>query len=165
MERSSRTLRGDITFFFYLALEVALAWMIRDVLLLMYVSALFAVVLQPITLFIAGLRIGRWHPFKHIAIFVLLFVSLGGLILFGYFAIPPVMRDLNEFGREMPFRLPGLLYKLKHVPFVSQVNTDDLATKIEGFVGSGASFLLVSLKNWADGLFTIAMGLILTIYF
>jgi predicted PurR-regulated permease PerM len=165
MVRSPRTLRGDITFGFALALACALAWVIRDVLMLLYVSALFAVVLRPITLFIAGLHIGRWRPFNNLAIFVLLFASLGGLVLFGYFAFPPVMRDLNEFGREMPFRLPGLLYKLKHVPLVSQINTDDLSTKIQDIVGHGATFLLLSLKNWADGLFTIVMGLILTIYF
>ncbi len=165
MVRSSRSLRSDITFAFALALACALAWMIRDVLMLMYVSALFAVVLRPITLFIAGLRIGRWHPFKNMAIFVLLFVSIGGLVLFGFFAFPPVMRDLNEFAHEMPFRLHGLLYKLKHVPLVNQINTDDLTAKIQDFLGHGATFLMLALKNWADGLFTIAMGLILTICF
>ena len=36
---SSRSLRGDITFAFALALACYLAWLLRDVLLLLYVSA------------------------------------------------------------------------------------------------------------------------------
>ena len=162
---SSRSLRGDITFAFALALACYLAWLLRDVLLLLYVSALFAVVLRPLVFFIARLHLGRWRPFKTTAIFLLLFLVVGGMIAFGFLALPPVIRDLQQFGKEMPFRLPGLLYKLKHVPFASEVNPDELSTRIQNFVGQSATYLLVSLRNWADALFTIIMGLILTVYF
>jgi predicted PurR-regulated permease PerM len=62
-------------------------------------------------------------------------------------------------------RLPLLLEKLKHVPLADRVSTDDLNTKIQDFVGHSATYLLLSIKNWANGLFAIVMGLILTIYF
>jgi len=42
---SPRTLRSDIVFTFALALACYLAWLIREVLVLLYVSALFGVVL------------------------------------------------------------------------------------------------------------------------
>jgi predicted PurR-regulated permease PerM len=161
----SRSLRSDITFMFALALACYLAWLIRDVLILLYVSALFAVVLRPLVLFISRLQIGRWHPFKRTAIFVLLFLVIGGLIVFGFLALPPVIRDLEQFGKEMPFRLPGFLYKLKHVPLANEINTEDLSTKIQDVLGNGATYILRSLKNWASALFAITMGLILTIYF
>ena len=43
-----RTLRSDIVFAFVLALGCYVAWLLREVLVLLYVSALFAVVLSPV---------------------------------------------------------------------------------------------------------------------
>jgi predicted PurR-regulated permease PerM len=163
--RSSRSLRSDITFAFALALACYVAWLLRQVLVLLYVSALFAVVLQPPVQFVGNLRIGRFQPFRRVAIFILLLVVLGGLIAFGFFALPPVIRDLEEFGKEVPMRLPRIMEKLRHLPFASQVNLSDLADRIQDFAGHSATYLLLSLKNWASSLFTIVMGLILTIYF
>jgi predicted PurR-regulated permease PerM len=162
---ATRSLRSDITFAFALALACYLAWLLRDVLILLYVSALFAVVLRPMVQFISQWRIGQWRPFKNSAIFFLLFLVVGGLIVFASLALPPVIRDVQQFGKEAPFRLPGFLYKLKHIPFASEVNTDDLSEKIQNFVGQGATYILISLKNWASAVFTIIMGLILTVYF
>jgi len=104
-----RNLRSDITFAFALALACYLAWVVRNVLVLLYVSALFAVVLQPLVQFVANLRIGRFRPLERIAIFLLLLLVVGGLVAFGFLALPPVARDLQEFGKEMPLRLPGIM--------------------------------------------------------
>jgi predicted PurR-regulated permease PerM len=162
---SSRSLRGDITFAFALALAGYVAWLIRSALILFYVSALFAVVLQPLVQFVANLRIGRFQPFKKAAVFILLLAVVGGLIAFGFIALPPVIRDLEEFGKEMPLRLPPILERLRNIPLVSRINLTDLAGRIQDFAGHSATYVLLSLKNWASSLFTIAMGLILTIYF
>ena len=56
---STRSLRGDIVFTFILAFACYLAWLVRDVLMLVYVSALFAVVLSPVVRWTAQIRIGR----------------------------------------------------------------------------------------------------------
>lgn len=162
---SSRSLRSDITFAFALAFACYLAWVVRNVLVLLYVSALFAVVLQPLVQFVAHLRFGRFLPFKRVAIFILLLAVLGGLITFGFFALPPVIRDLEEFGKEMPLRLPPIMEKLRQFPLASRVNLNDLAARIQDFAGNSATYLLLSLRHGASSLFTITMGLILTIYF
>ena len=114
---SPRNLRRDIVFTFALGLACCLAWLIRDVLVMLYVSALFAVVLSPMVRFTAQLRFRRWQPFKGSAVFVLLLVVAGALTAFGFLALPPVISDLQGFAREMPTRLPALLEKLK--PFHS----------------------------------------------
>ncbi len=163
--RSERTLRGDIVFAFAIAFVCYLAWLLRHELLLLYVSALFAVVLKPLVRFIAGIHIGRWRPFKTVAIFLLLLVVVGGLIAFGFFAFPPVVHDLQQFGKEMPGRLPGVLEKIKRIPFASRVNTEDLTSRLESGVTESITYLLLSVKNWASALFDLAMGLILTVYF
>ena len=54
---NSRTLRSDIVFTFGLALACAVAWLVRDVLMLLYVSALFAVVLTPVVRFLSLIHI------------------------------------------------------------------------------------------------------------
>ena len=134
-------------------------------LLLLYVSALFAVVLQPMVNFIAGIRVGRFQPFRRVAILVLLLVVVGGVVIFGFLAVPPVVSDLRDFAKETPQRLPALLDKLKKLPFASRIDPSDLADRIESTVGNSAAYVLLSLKNWANAVFTLAMGLILTVYF
>ena len=160
-----RDLRSDIAFAFALALAGYVAWLVRSVLLLLYVSALLAVVIRPAVRSVSTFHIGRWRPFKGYAVLVLLLIVAGGLTAFGFLALPPVIRDLNELARETPRRLPGLLDKLKHVPFADQINTDDLYDRIQGFLSNAATYLLLSIKSWATAAFSIIMGFILTIYF
>src|SRR5580700_6246651 len=47
-ENRDAAIRNHILFTFAVMLALALAWVLRDVLLLVYVSALFAVVLMPV---------------------------------------------------------------------------------------------------------------------
>jgi predicted PurR-regulated permease PerM len=160
-----RSLRSNIVFAFTLALACALAWMVRDVLMLLYVSALFAVVLTPVVRSTSGLRIGRWQPFKGSAILFLLLALAAALTAFGFLALPPVIRDLQEFGREMPTRLPDLLEKFKKIPFADQLNTAEISSRVQDFASQAATYLLLSIRDWAGNLFDIVMGLILTVYF
>ena len=64
MQRTGRArkVRGDIVFTLALVLACAVTWLVRDVLMLLFVSALFAVVLTPVVQFTAELRIGRVRP-------------------------------------------------------------------------------------------------------
>jgi predicted PurR-regulated permease PerM len=163
--KSPRTLRRDIVFAFALALACYLAWLIRDVLVLLYVSALFAVVLTPTVRFTSQLRIRRWQPFKGSAVFILLLAAAGALTAFGFLALPPVLSDLQGFSREMPARMPGLLEKLKNIPLAQQLDTADVTSRLQDFVSRAATYLLFSISDWAGKLFDLVMGFILTIYF
>lgn len=160
-----RDLRADIVFAFGLGVLCYLVWLLRHVLLLLFVSALAAVVLTPIVRATSRVRIGKRRPFRGKAILILLLAAAGALTAFGFLAFPPVIRDLNEAGKEMPQRLPVFLDKLKHVPFANQVNTDAVNQKVQDFVSNAATYLLLSIKNWAGAIFDIAMGVILTVYF
>ena len=162
---SPRTLRSDIVFTFALALACYLAWLIRDVLVLVYVSALFAVVLTPLVRSTSGFRVGRFQPFKGTAIFLLLLIAAGALAAFGFLALPPVIRDLQGFAQEMPTRLPGLLEKLNNLHMAQHLDTADISYRLQGFVSQAATYLLFSISDWAGKLFDLVMGFILTIYF
>jgi len=164
-ESNRRDLRADIVFAFALAVLCYLAWMLRHVLLLLFVSCLAAVVLAPIVRATSRVRIGKRRPFRGKAILILLLAAAGALTAFGFLAFPPVIRDLNEAAKEMPQRLPVILDKLKHIPFANKVNTDAVNEKVQDFVSNAATYLLLSIKNWAGAIFSIAMGVILTVYF
>ena len=165
VEGRRRDLRGDIAFAFGLAALAYLAWLLRHVLFLFYVSALVAVVLTPVVRATSHVRVGRWMPFKGRAIFILILAVVGCLTAFGFLALPPVIRDLNEAAKEMPTRFPAFLEKLKRIPFADQLNTDAVNQKVQDFISNAATYLLLSIKNWAGAIFSIAMGVILTIYF
>jgi predicted PurR-regulated permease PerM len=150
---------------FALALACYVAWLAREVLVLLYVSGLFAVVFTPVVRSVGRVRIGSRRPFRGIAILVLLGSAAVALIAFFALALPPVLRDLQEFSREMPTRTPVLLEKFKHIPFADHVDPDAINSKIQDFASSAATYLLVSIKNWAGVLFSVITGIILTIYF
>jgi len=160
-----RSFRSDIVFAFTLVLACALAWLMRDVLMLLYVSALFAVILTPVVRSTSSLRIRRWQPFKGSAVLFLLLAVAAALTAFGFLALPPVIRDLHEFGREMPARLPEILEKLKKIPFADHLNTYEIGSRVQDFASQAATYLLLSIRDWAGNLFDIVMGLILTVYF
>jgi predicted PurR-regulated permease PerM len=160
-----RTLRSDIVFTFLLALGIYLAWLVRDVLVLIYVSALFAVVLMPIVRFIMKLRIGAWQPGRGSAIVILFLAVAGFATLFFVFALPPVVRDVREFISELPTRGPQLLSRVRRIPFMQRVDVAALNAKLQDFAANFATYLLLSIRHWASKLFDIITSIILTIYF
>ena len=160
-----RNLRRDIVFAFALALACYVAWLIREVLVLLYVSALLAVVLRPVVVAVSRIRIGSRRPFRGYAILVLLLLVGGALVLFGFLALPPFLHDMHEFAKELPTRLPVLLEKLKRIPFADRINTEDLNARIEDSASNAVAYVVLSIRNWASAIFGMLMGFILTVYF
>ena len=160
-----RTLRSDIVFTFLLVLGIYLAWLVRDVLVLIYVSALFAVVLMPVVRFIMKLRIGAWQPGRGSAIVILFLAVAGFATLFFVFALPPVVRDVREFISELPTRGPQLLSRVRRIPFMQRVDVAALNAKLQDFAANFATYLLLSIRHWASKLFDIVTSIILTVYF
>ncbi len=163
--RRPRSLRNDILFTFVLAIGLYLAWFVRNVLVLLYVSALFAVVLMPVVRGIMKLRIGKWGPNRGIAILILFLAVAGFAALFVIFALPPVVRDIREFINELPTRGPQMLLRVRHIPFMQHVDVAALNAKLQDFATNFATYLLLSIRNWASKLFDVITSIILTVYF
>jgi predicted PurR-regulated permease PerM len=164
--QSKHSVRGPIVFAFALALALYVAWLIRGVLFLLYVSALFAVVLTPVVRATARIRIGRWRPFQGAtAIFILLLAVVGAFTAFGFLALPPVIRDLQTLSGETPTRIPALLARLQEVPFANRLNSAQVIAWIQGSVSQAATYLLFSLEHWAGALLQMIAGFVLTLYF
>ncbi len=163
--RGNRTVRSNIVFTFALALSLLLAWHIRNVILLVYVSALFAVVLMPIVGWMMRLKFGRWRLGRVQAILALLLLAIGAVILFAAFALPPVAEDLQAFTKELPTRTPIILEHAKHLPFVNHLDLVALANRLEDKASGFATYIFLSLKDWAGVLLDVITGIVLTVYF
>jgi predicted PurR-regulated permease PerM len=161
----ARTLRSAVLFAFVLALACYVAWLVRDVLLMLYVTALLAVVFRPVVLATGHLQIGRWKPFHGKAVLVLLLALAGGLTAFAFLALPPVLHDLKQLSVQAPVRLPQLLDKLKKIPFADQIDPDDLSDKLQTWASQQAGHVLLSVTGVAGRLAEVISGFVLTLYF
>lgn len=163
--RRQRAVRSNIVFTFGVALALYVAWQVRDVLEIIYVSALFAVVLMPVMRGIMNLHIGKWHPGRGMAIFILLLAISGGFTLFFAFALPPVIRDMQQFAAELPTRGPQMVARVRELPLMKHADVAALNYKIQDFASNAATYVLLSIKSWATKLFDVITGIILTVYF
>jgi predicted PurR-regulated permease PerM len=162
---SRQTTRSNIIFAVFLVLALYAAYLVRDVLFLVYVSALFAVVLKPVLNGIMRLRVGKWRPGRGIAILVLL-VTIGGLLtVFFMFAVPPVVNDLREFLVELPAKGPQVLGKVQALPLVRHVNLSGINAKLQDFAANAASYAFAGVRTGAGSLADVATAIVLTIYF
>jgi predicted PurR-regulated permease PerM len=161
----TRSARGNIVFAVAIALVLAIAYLMREILMLLYVSALFGVVLSPIIRAISRIHVGKWHPGRGLAIFLLLLSLAAAATLFFAFALPPVLRDVQSLVAEMPTRGPQLLDQLHRIPFVSHLNLSGLNAKLQGFASNFAEYLFLSLSGWAGKLADLGAVLFLTVYF
>src|SRR5215469_12272695 len=82
--------RADILFTLLVLGALYAAYEVRSVLLLIYVSALFAVELSPAIQLIGGIHIGKWRPGHGIALLILIIGLATILTLFLVFALPPI---------------------------------------------------------------------------
>ena len=158
-------MRGYILFAFAVALALALAWRLRAVLELVYVSALFAVVLMPLVQNIMRLRIGKWSPSRPLAIVTLVFSVFLALALFLIFALPPVMHDIQHFAADLPRRIPDVIAHIQRLPFADKFGFDSIAEKSEGAIASTAQYLLATAPLWLGRIFDLFTAFILCIYF
>jgi predicted PurR-regulated permease PerM len=153
-------------FFFAVALALYVAWLIRGMLALLYISALFAVVLSPVVRATSRIHIGRWKPFHgSTAILILLLAVAGAFAVFGFFALPPVINDLQALTGELPTRIPEILAKVREVPYADRLDAADMISWIQRWLSSGAAYLLFSFRAWAGALVEVIAGFVLTLYF
>jgi predicted PurR-regulated permease PerM len=161
----SRSVRANIVFAFAIALVLLIAYLMREILLLLYVSALFAVVLSPVIRGIMGLHIKSWHPGRGLAIFLLLLSVGAAATLFFAFAMPPVLHDVQLLISELPTRGPQLLDRMHRLPFISHVDLSGLYAKVQGFASNIAEYVFLSISGWAGKLADVGAVVFLTIYF
>jgi len=157
----ARSLRTDIVFTLGLLILLGLVWIAKDVLLLIYVSALFAVVLNPAIEAVRRIHIGHWWPGRSTAIIIIIAVAGTAITLFLVFALPPVINDFDTISRNFPIRAAELVQKLHRVPSMEKLDVGSLQDYVTA--GVGGAFGLF--KDLADFFFALFSWIILTAYF
>lgn len=157
--------RKNILFFFAAGLLLYGAWLAHDELLVIYVSAMFAVVLMPVVVVMQRIHIRKWRPGRALCVIALLVLVFGLIALFFAFAFPPVERDLRSFIEELPTRGPETLARLRRVPLLRHVDLSNLNQKFQDIASNMASYVFAFLKVGVGKLFDVVTGIVLTIYF
>lgn len=163
-EKRSAT-RGQIVFAVAVLLLLGLCFQLRKELEIIYVSALFAVVLMPAVNSITGLTIRGYRPSRAVAIVALLlgtFIVLGLVFTIG---VPPVLRDLRGFFTELPARVPSAVARIKRIPMADKIGLDQIAAKTENFLGAVGAYVVNAVPTWLSHVFDILTALFLCIYF
>jgi predicted PurR-regulated permease PerM len=145
---------------------LALAWRLRDVLLLVYVSALFAVVLMPVVSAIMKFEMrGGRHISRGLAIALLLAFVFLALTIFLTLGLPPVIHDLHEFATDLPTRLTQIVARARRIPYADKLGVGVVATKAEDAVSITAQYLFASFPLWMGRIFDLLTAFVLCVYF
>jgi predicted PurR-regulated permease PerM len=163
--QSRRSIRGDILFAFAIAIGVYLAWLLRDVLVLLYVSALAAVVLMPVVRSVQRLRIRNWHPNHGIAILIITVLLVGAIVAFLILTLPPVIHEVTTFVKGLPDRSPAFLQKIEQLPILRDIDFNAIEAKLKQDTAQHVGLFVSSVGNWAAKFFEIITGIVLTVYF
>lgn len=153
--------RSDLFALVLTGLALYAAWLTRDVLLLIYVAALFAVVLSPAVQAIRRVRIGKWQPGTGLALVALL---LGGLAVVAglfAFALPPIYEDARGLAADWPRQAAALGERIRQLPYAGQFDPASLQQYADEAVGGAFGIF----KRLAGGVFWLMSWLILTVYF
>jgi predicted PurR-regulated permease PerM len=153
--------RSDIAFLIFLLIGLYVAWKVRDVLLLVYISALFAVVVSPAVRFVQRLKLGGWRPSRGFSVIVIVLVGLGALVIFVTFAVPPIYRDMRGLAADWPRRLAGVATKIREMPLLENFDPQALEQHLTSAVGGIVGFFM----GVAGGVMWFFSWLILTAYF
>jgi predicted PurR-regulated permease PerM len=156
-----RSHRSDILFGATVLLVIYLAFQVINVLLLVYISALFAVVLAPAIGLVRRVRIGSWRPGRGLAMLVLLLALLTFVVLFSAFAIPPIYSDGVALAENWPTRVTAMVTKLHKVPFFEDFNPSKLETVVSAAIPDAFGIF----RNVAGGVMGLFYWFIITAYF
>jgi len=160
-----RAVRRHILFVFAVIIAIGVAWKLLHVIEIVYVSALFAVVLMPIVQTISRIKVGGRSPSRVVSIAILLGSVVLALVLFFIVGLPPVVHDLRQFSADLPQRIPQIVSKIKSLPLADRFGVDEIARKAEGAAAVTAAYLLSSFPKWAELIFDILTAIFLCIYF
>lgn len=150
--------RSDILFFFGVLAAVWAIYTARDVLLLIYVSALFAVVISPVIGIVQKFHINGWRPGRGFALIVLMGGLAISLTAFFVIALPPIYEHAKEFAVSWPKQVASLT---RYLPFGRVMN----AAEVEQYGAQIVGDAHLVFRNVAGGIFGVFTAIILTAYF
>jgi predicted PurR-regulated permease PerM len=141
---------------FGVALLLAFAWVVRHALLLIYIAAVFAVVLKPAVDRVHQRGIFGWKPGRGIALMLMLAAVVLGFALLLTFAIPPIASDIKDFAGRAPKLFEQYRARWQNVAFVRDLDLNAIGERVLA-AGSGmASTVGSAIANFLTVVLLIA---------
>jgi predicted PurR-regulated permease PerM len=159
------SVRGNILFTFAVAIALYLAWLLRDVLTLIYISALFAVVLMPVVRGAQRIRFGKRQLSHGLAILLITALLVSAIVGFIFLTLPPLLHEVKSLVRTLPDSSPAFLQRLNRLPFLREVDFSSMQEKLKQDTAQHVGAFLTSVSGWAAKFFEIISGIVLTVYF
>ena len=157
--------RADIVLAFAILAGLALCYVLRGPLLLIYVSIIFAVIFSPIVDRISRIHIGRWSPGRGLALLALILAVLIAIGAFFALALPPIMNDAQGLSHDLPNRLSHLQDRVRQLPFGDKIASRMNVGTLEHYLGTLLSSLFTFFTSLAGGLTALITLVIMTAYF
>ena len=148
--------RYTVILAFAIAVLLVVAWFIRHALLLIYVSAVFAVVLKPGVDWLHRKSILGWRPGRGAALLLIVLVLcivLGSLVAI---AAPSIVSNLAGFTGDMSGRFSALQNRLHSLPFLRNIHISDLQSRATAAIGRVLPALGAATADIVTGLLLIA---------
>jgi predicted PurR-regulated permease PerM len=150
---------------------VLLVWVlytVRSTLLLVYISALFAMGISPLVRMIerqrvipVGTRLPRW-----LAILIIYAAVIGSVVALGTVVIPPIAEQAEELGRSLPDRIAQAQEALVRIGILRKPITLGEAVQQAPAAGgaTAAATIFGAVRNVVGGIFGVITVLLLTFY-
>jgi predicted PurR-regulated permease PerM len=125
---------------FALVVFLAAAWFVRRALLLIHISAIFAVVLTPFVDRFHRRGVFGWKPSRGAALMVFIGLVVVALALILAFAVPPLASDLRDFSARAPSLIEQLRERVSSIPILRSIDLQRLpsrAVSVSGGVAIG----------------------------
>jgi predicted PurR-regulated permease PerM len=144
-------------------------WLVRDILLLIYVSALFAIGFSPVVRLLERQHlpsIGTYRVPRAVAILVVYLVILGVVVGVALLALPPLIRQAREFTADLP-RLfeQAQSYLLDRGILREPITWPQVIRQVPGTSIDTVGTVMGALWGFVGGVVGMVTILILTFYF
>jgi predicted PurR-regulated permease PerM len=146
---------------FGIGLVLFFAYVGRGALLIIYVSAVLAVVLTPAVNAVHRFSVMGWRPSRGAAILLILLATAALLVLLFFFAVPPIIADLTDLGAQLPKKVDDLRHRITSVPILRNINLRG----IEQYFGTIAGGITSVVTNVTQGIASTVAVATLTAYF
>lgn len=145
---------------FGIALALFFAYLGRGALLVIYVSAVLAVVLTPAVNAVHRFSIIGWRPSRGAAILLILLAIAALSVLLFFFAVPPMIADLTDLGAQLPSKVGDLRHRITSVPILRNVNLRGM----DQYFGTIAGGITSMVTNVSQAIASTAAVATLTAY-
>jgi predicted PurR-regulated permease PerM len=128
--------RSDIFFALSLAALLAIAWYLRQALLLLYVAVILAIVLAPAVDRLRSWRLGRWQPTRGTGMVILLLLTATAAWVLYRLIVPPVMAQARTLAADWPTRFAALVAAIHRLPGGNTIHAADLQESVNTAIGA-----------------------------